>query len=567
MSKEAAQKLPRYALLLLLAVFMLSGLWIDGLWTQRDAESFGIAYQMANGGLADWLLPSAAGMTSVEAGPLTGWASAVFIRLFGGLFDSVLAYRLASVLWFALSTAALWYGTAALARRQEAQPVAFAFGGEASPRDYSRCIADCAVLLFVATFGIVTRQHEAIPDTALLSFSCLTFYGLAKTLKRPYMGAAVTGAAIGGAVLASTLFAGAWLLAAAIVVNAAIRSFPASRDARLTIVAVLCAAIPALWAAAAFAVAPEAAEPWFAAWIDAQAENFGAPNPSTLLWVLENFIWYLCPIWPLFLWGLYSWRRQLDRTALFLPLVISCATALAAFFSSSQAADSVFFNCIPSMCVFSAFALATLRRTRKDILDWFSVSVFSLAVLTLWAYWLAWLTDFAPKMAHSIEMLAPGAQPSLGWSFMAAAAATIIWGVFCVWRITHRPVLAWRGPWLAAAGMTAASAVLLGLFHQAFDVNRSYAPVARDLAQTLQSAGLSAQDCVKGVGLPAGIRAALSFYGPIEFAPERAHADDAPKRCRFLIVRNRTGLLPDAMIGTPASRPHTNEVFFVVENR
>ena len=567
MSKEAAQKLPRYALLLLFAVFMLGGLWIDGLWTQRDAEAFGVAYQTSAGTLKDWLLPSAAGLASVHAGPLTAWVSAFFIRLFGGLSGDVLSYRLAALLWFAISTAALWYGTAALARRQEAQPVAFAFGGEAAPRDYSRCIADCAVLLFVATFGIVTRQHEAIADTALLSFSCLTFYGLVKTLKRPYVGAALTGAAIGGAVLASTLFAGVWLLAAAIIVNAAIHAFPASRNLRLAITTLLAVGIPALWTAAAFAAVPEAAQTWFAAWIAAQAANFGTTSFSTILWVLENFIWYLCPMWPLFVWGLYSWRRQLDRTALFLPLVVSAATALAAFFSSSQAADSVFFNCIPSMCVFSAFALPTLRRTRKDLLDWFSVSVFSLAVLTLWSYWLAWLTSFAPKMAHSIEMLAPGAEASIDGSTAAAAAASVVWFAFCAWRMTHRPDLAWRGPWLAAAGMTAVSTVLLGLFHTAIDANRSYAPVAVELAQTLKTAGLDADECVQANALPAGIRAALAYYGSIRFAPDGKGLESRPQRCRFAVVRNRSGLLADNMIGIPASRPHTDEIFFVIPNR
>lgn len=43
MSQEAARRLPRFALALLLAVFILSSFWADGLWTLRDAAGFGVA--------------------------------------------------------------------------------------------------------------------------------------------------------------------------------------------------------------------------------------------------------------------------------------------------------------------------------------------------------------------------------------------------------------------------------------------------------------------------------------------------------------------------------------------
>ena len=51
MSQEAARRLPRFALALLLAVFILSSFWADGLWTLRDAAGFGVAQSMTNGGL------------------------------------------------------------------------------------------------------------------------------------------------------------------------------------------------------------------------------------------------------------------------------------------------------------------------------------------------------------------------------------------------------------------------------------------------------------------------------------------------------------------------------------
>lgn len=558
MSQEAARKLPRYALHLLLAVFILCGFWARDLWTLRDAASFGIAATMAEGTLSDWLLPNVFGAGVHAAGPLTGWISAFFIKLFGDLTGDVQAYRAASIFWFALSTAGIWYCTLWLAKRPEAQPVAFAFGGEASPGSYSRVVADCAVLLFVATFGIVTRQHEAIPETALLALTSVTYLFLVQTLRRPNLGAFLCGFSTGLAVLASTLFAGIWLLAGAILANASLRSFPGSRDRRILLLVAGSLIPPALWLVSAAISAPEAFDSWFFAWAQTQSANFGLLSLSTLAWIGKNFVWYLCPIWPLALWGLYSWRWQLDRTALFLPLILTGTNIFAAVFSSAAVADTVLLGCIPSMSAFAAFSLVTLRRNRKDILDWFSVSVFGLGVLTLWTYWLAWLTHFSPKMARSIDMLAPGALPAFDTGFAAALVVSIVWFVFVGWRMTHRPVVAWRGPWLAAAGMTTASTVIFGLYHHAIDINRSYAPVAATAAEMLQDAGMNAADCVSGEQLPPGVRAVFSYYGRIPFAP-----DGAANRCRFRIERSHAGLMPAGMIGTPLSRPHTDEVFYI----
>ncbi len=560
MSQEAAAKLPRYALAALLIVFILCGLWARDLWTLRDALAFGLAQEMADGGLVQWLLPSVTGVPIAQSGPLAGWISAVFIRLFDGCLSEVSAYRLSSAFWFAVASAALWYGTWSLARRPEAQPLAFAFGGEAAPRDYSRVVADSAVLLYVATFGIVTRQHEAIPDTVLLALAALNFYGLARTLKHPYAGTAVAGLSAALAVLASTLFAGVWLLAASIIANAVARAFPGNRDKRLALLLITAALPPALWIGAASLLLPEASAEWFVAWAEAQSANFGLVNPNTLAWLAENFIWYLCPIWPLVAWGLYSWRRQLDRTHLFVPLVLMGSSFFAAFFSSSQSADIVFLDFIPSMAAFAAFGLITVKRNRENLLDWFSLSAFTLAVLTLWAYWGAWTAGFPPKMAHSIEMLAPNAAPLFDSGFAASAVVTLIWFGFVGWRATHRPVVAWRGPWLAALGMTTVACVLIGLYHDAIDDNRSYKPVALEVMKVLDEAGLEKGGCVDGSALPPSIRVLFSYYGRIPFA----ESSKERLTCRFRILRDRTGVMPENLVGFPASRPHTDESFYVL---
>jgi len=151
--------------------------------------------------------------------------------------------------------------------------------------------------------------------------------------------------------------------------------------------------------------------------------------------------------------------------------------------------------------VLAAFGLASLRRSRENLLDWFALSVFTVALLTVWLYWLAALTGMAPKMAKSVYMLAPGLDVTLDWSILAPLTVTVIWFVFVIWRLTHRPIVVWRGPWLSAAGMTAVAVTLLGLWHEGIDVNRSYQGVARATAEAIESlAGTGTK--IDGADLP-----------------------------------------------------------------
>ena len=53
-----------------------------------------------------------------------------------------------------LTLLATWYGVYYLARTPRAQPVPFAFGGEAQPTDYARAIADGGLLALIACLGL-----------------------------------------------------------------------------------------------------------------------------------------------------------------------------------------------------------------------------------------------------------------------------------------------------------------------------------------------------------------------------------------------------------------------------
>ena len=80
------------------------------------------------------------------------WVGAGFIQWAPQGWEDVFA-RLPFVGMLALTLAATWYAVYALARHPAAQPVAFAFGGEAKPGDYARALADGGLLALLACLG------------------------------------------------------------------------------------------------------------------------------------------------------------------------------------------------------------------------------------------------------------------------------------------------------------------------------------------------------------------------------------------------------------------------------
>ena len=180
-TQEAARRLPRWWLLALCAIYVLAGFTGRSPWKSADMSAFGYMVELAQSatGWQAWLQPMLLGRPPEADGLLPYWLGALAIQGLTPLLSIELAARVPFALLHALALAATWWATYHLARSPAAQPLALAFGGEASPKAYARALADGAVLALLASLGLAQLGHETTPSVVQFAGAALWLYGAA----------------------------------------------------------------------------------------------------------------------------------------------------------------------------------------------------------------------------------------------------------------------------------------------------------------------------------------------------------------------------------------------------
>ncbi len=524
LSAEACAELPRFALLMLLASFLLPGLFARDLWPE-DAAAFGRMWTMAHGSAADWWLPNVAGLATPQDGPLPSWFGAGTIHLFGAWLGDAAASRLSIPFWFALAASAIWACTGRFARGDAAQPLAPAFGREAVARDYARLLADVAVLLFISTLGILVTLHVTNSDTASMALVAAALYGLSLLGERPVAGAALTGLCVGAMALSrSPVLAGGLLLGCGLGMLVCAGARP-QRLQNVLVCTAIALATAASWPVVGLLVFKQPAQLFFASWGDWLSASHGLLTRSDGAWLLRNASWYVWPLWPLAAWALYAWRHHLRAPHIAMPASVLAGLALA-LATSAPLDESKLVLTIAPMAVLAALGVPTLRRSREQWMDWFAIAVFTLSIAFVWAYFLALITGTPRAMANSVTRLMPGHSPDASTvPLLVALAVTGFWIGLIVWRVRRRPPYLWRGAWLSAGGMTSFWLITVALFLPAADYNRSYRVLAEQVGRRI-----SPGQCVLPVGVSVPVRAILAYQGRVHLA-----RDGAANHCRYAL--------------------------------
>ncbi|WP_447918615.1 ArnT family glycosyltransferase [Achromobacter aegrifaciens] len=511
LTSVATAKLPRLILLGLSLAYIVAGLFMRDPWKTDDAVGLATMVTAIREGGITWLLPQVGHLAHAEEGPLITWVGAICIWLFGPFVGDITAGRLPNLLWFGITATSVWYGTYLLGRRAEAQPLALPFGGEPEPRDYGRMLADAALLLLLATVGILQRTHETTVVPAIMAWQALAFYSLARTIDRP-----ITGSTTLGVALAASFLTRGWVGAIPIMMGVVLAFYPRSQLWKcrrwLPWAALLAAALILAW----WIPASHSSEYWIRNWKTWNLSSFAVPSWHDIGRTLRDLPWYLWPTWPLALLAVWRWRAWLYAPHIWLPLALLVCSALA-LFGLEEATDSEYVLLAVPCAVLGAFSLPTLRRGVVNTLDWFAVMCFSLTATTVWLGWAALHFQWPAQISRNIARQTTGYQPEISWvAFALAVGFTLGWIALVVWRLRVRPQALWRGTVLSAGGLTVTWILLVLLWQPAVDYARSYRTVSGELAQALEQ-NLRPGECVRGLSLGSGQRASFLIFNNLTF--------------------------------------------------
>ncbi|WP_198971812.1 hypothetical protein [Xylophilus sp. ASV27] len=508
--------MPRWALLLFCAAYVLPGFIGRGPWKNVDIASFGYMLELAEG-RTDWWQPLLGGMAPQTHGLLPYWLGAWALQLAPAWIEPDLAARIPFIGLLVLTLAATWYGVYCLALGPRAQPVAFAFGGEARPRDYARAVADGGVLALIACLGLAQLSHEVTAYLTQLAFGALAFFAIAASPYRPMLAGAslatgLAGLVLSGAPALAVLF-GAGGAALALLEA---RQEPQARGAFLR------------WAAVAALASGAAA--LLGCWTDVWAWRITAPG-SERSWASLGrlLLWFTWPTWPLALWTLWRWRRQFAALEVHRHLALPAWFAAIALLAtlSTEPADRALLLGLPALAALAAFALPTLSRSVGALVDWFTLLFFTGSAVTIWVIWVAMQTGFPRQPAANVAKLAPGFVASFSWlALLLALAATLAWAWLVRWRIGRHQSALWKSVVLPAGGAALCWLLLMTLWLPLLDYARSYGPQVRQA-----SAVLGPAHCLSFFGFSRAQVAAFQYHGRLRLYPVTG-----PQRCEWLAV-------------------------------
>ncbi|AEF88961.1 putative inner membrane transmembrane protein [Delftia sp. Cs1-4] len=529
-AQSAVRRLPRWSLLLLCLAYVVPGYVGRSPWRMADMEAFGYMRELALGHTS-WLAPRMAGLLPESEGLLSYWLGALAMQGAPSWLNLEMAARLPFIAMLVLTLTATWWGVYYLARTPGARPVAFAFGGEAQPTDYARAMADGGLLALVACLGLAQLSHETTSYMTQLGCAALLFFAAAAM---PYHGRTamlalllgLPGLALSGAPTVATLFGLGGATMAFFSRTWGDEPSLAPREARIW---------TALWLGVTLLAA--ALSWWLDQWAWRLVDSGTAKEWQSLVRLL---LWFSWPAWPLAMWTLWVWRRQIAAPRryphLALPLWFAVIPVIASL--STLPADRALLLGLPAIATLAAFALPTLRRSISALIDWFTLLFFSAAAIAIWVIWLSLQTGIPAKPAANVARLAPQFTPEFSvFSFAVAVAATLAWCVLVAWRTSRNRAAIWKSLVLPASGATLGWLLLMTLWLPLLDHARSFEPQMRQVLAELPKDG----SCVQTYGLPRAHIAALRFYGDID--TQRLSMAGAA-RCDWMVAEEETWLDP-----------------------
>ncbi len=549
-TEPEARRLPSLALIALILLYVLPGFVGRDPWRTADAIGFGIAHTMFSGGARQWLLPEVAGSPVTDAAPLAYWFAAGVARLLeffsAGAINAAAGIRAAAAAWLIAGLLLLRSATEGLARRAEAQPLD-PFGAGASPLNYGRAIGDAALLIALATFGLVARVHETTADAAMLTVTAAFAFGLMRSCDHARSGGVIVGASIAAAALVQSPAVALAFVLAFLIALSGVRALRLNIRILVptTIVSALIVGLP--WPVALSLDGSAQSQLQLLGWV---AMPVGPASLSAQLsWAARTIPWFFWPSWPLAARTLWFGRQRWADAPVGVPMALLLGLLIGSFgvaVLTGRASETTLIPLAVPLAMLAAIGLPTLARSVTRLIDWFTVAVFSLFGLGVWGWWLAGLTGWPTKQAaQSLRFAAgfpgfgneqtPTFASTFGLAVCVGMIASVGWLALVRWRLSRQPPMLWRPVVLAGSGMTLAWFLLMTLWMPIFNWRNTYRDVSLELAAAVKSTTpVDSHACIAERGLDLAQRASFSWFGNLRF-------DQAAAACGRLLVVDRRG--------------------------
>jgi 4-amino-4-deoxy-L-arabinose transferase-like glycosyltransferase len=526
-SQHAVRRLPRLAIWLFCLAYVVPGFLGREVWKGGEFNAFGHMLALAEG-QSDWFHIEIWGKVPELRALLPYWIGAWAIQLANALgidgLSASLAVRIPYAFLLSFTLLIVWYSAYYFARTPQAQPVNFAFGGEASPKDYARTIADGALLGLIASLGLALLSHEASPILAQLTFISLAFYAIAILPFHAIKGWVALIIGFAGLTLSGAPAYSQILLLGCIVFQIIHDKQNQQHSFHLWGLIALSAGLFAL---------SHKLELW---------ESHLRPNPfgaDNLKGFGNLIIWFIWPLWPLTLWTLWIWRQHWVSMRLSRHLIIPLWFALTSIVSSflTYTSEDTMLLALPALSILASFALPTFKRSASALVDWFTLIFFTGCAIIIWVVWLSMHTGIPPQPAINVARLASGFIPSFTWiSLICAVIATLLWMGLVAWRIGRNRHPLWKSVILPAGGAALCWLLLMTLWLPLLNYARSYQPWITQVRTMMNQQGAPAQNCIMTYGLNLGQMSAFHYYAGYQISSLDDISKPQKAICEWLLI-------------------------------
>src|SRR5690606_8937966 len=147
-----------------------------------------------------------------------------------------------------------------------------------------------------------------------------------------------------------------------------------------------------------------------AGWLAWNRDALSGPTLDSIGYFAQTAPWFYWPAWPVAISAAYRWRGRWGEPAIALPALAASALTAPALLAP-QGAEGWLLPATVPLALLAAVGVPTLRRGIVNLIDWFAVTTFTLFGIVIWAYWIALMTGFPPRMAFRMRQMAPGFLP------------------------------------------------------------------------------------------------------------------------------------------------------------